>query len=163
MPSPYGNDSVDFSAADAITAPYDRSASHPNPAFDFLTGFVPRKLKDLFKWCEYLAYNSAHIYAAQKKFGELVVTEIEYNSPNQALRTKWKHLYEKQLKIKGALMMALLDRGIYGNHFTSIYQPFVRYLKCPDCQYLVNIEHINYKFELKKLAFKYLCPENHLT
>ena len=148
----------DISLTDAIAAPYDRTASHPNPAFDFLTGFVPRKLKDLFKWCEFLVYNSAHIYAAEKKFGDLVVTDIEYNTPNDALRKTWKRLFDRDLKMKGALMSALFDKGVYGNHFTSLYLPFVRYLKCGDCGYLINIEHVDYKFTLKKLLFSYRCP-----
>jgi hypothetical protein len=148
----------DISMTDAISAPYDRTSSHPNPAFDFLTGFVPRKLKDLFKWTEFLVFNSAHIYSAQKKFGELVVTDIQYGTSNDALRKNWKHLFEKDLKMKSALMMALFDRGVYGNHFTSLYLPFVRYLRCPECSHLVNIEHVNYKFTLKRLLFQYGCP-----
>lgn len=148
----------DIGINDALSA-FDRGASHPNPAFDFLTGFVPRKLKDLFRWTEYLVYNSAHIYAAQSKFIQLVVTDIEYNTSNDALRKNWKRLYEKKAKIKGALMLALLDKGIYGNHFTSFYRPFVRYLKCPDCTYLINIEHVDYKFTWKKLGFRYNCPK----
>jgi hypothetical protein len=136
---------------------FDRAASHPNPAHDFLTGFVPRKLKDLFKWCEYLMYNSAHVYAALRKFGELVVTDLEYGTSNEALRRNYRRLFEKTLKIKSALLMASLDKHIYGNHFTSIYKPFVRSLKCPSCQQLVAIQHTDYKFELKSLAFTYHC------
>lgn len=146
----------DISVNDALTA-FDQAASHPNPAFDFLTGFVPRKLKDLFRWCEYLLYNSAHIYAALKKFGELVVTDIEYSTSNDALRKNYKKLFEKTLKIKHALLMASLDKHIYGNHFTSIYFPFVRNLKCPRCERLTNINAVDYVFTLKKLEFKYTC------
>lgn len=142
---------------DAMSA-FDRAASHPNPAFDFLTGFVPRKLKDLFKWCEYLLYNSAHVYAALRKFGELVVTDIEYGTSNEALRRNYRRLFEKTLKIKAALLMASLDKHVYGNHFTSIYKPFVRSLKCPKCHQLTSIQHVDYKFELKRLAFTYHCP-----
>lgn len=154
----------DFSLTDSLTA-FDRAASHPNPAFDFLTGFAPRKLKDLFKWSEYLLYNSAHIYAALRKFGELVVTDIEYSTSNDSLRRKYQQLYSKTLKIKGALLRAALDKHVYGNHFSSMYQPFVRLLKCPDCTHLVNIEHVDYKFELKKLAFMYTCKKckKHVT
>jgi hypothetical protein len=148
----------DVSLNDALTA-FDRAASHPNPAFDFLTGFVPRKLKDLFKWTEYLVYNSAHIYASLKKFGELVITEIEYGTSNEALRRKYKDLFSKRLKIKGALLMASLDKHVYGNHFTSLYQPFVRFLKCPKCENLTNINHVNYQFTLKKLQFRYFCKK----
>lgn len=148
----------DFSGTDSLTA-FNRAASHPNPAYDFLTGFAPRKLKDLLRWSEYLLYNSAHIYAALRKFGELVVTDIEYGTSNDALRRKYRHLYDKTLKIKGALLRAALDKHVYGNHFSSIYQPFVRHLKCPHCETLVNINNVDYKFELKKLAFLYTCKK----
>lgn len=141
---------------DSMTA-FDKAASHPNPAFDFLTGFVPRKLKDLFKWCEYLLYNSAHVFAALRKFGELVVTDIEYGTSNEALRRNYRKLFERTLKIKQALLMASLDKHVYGNHFTSFYKPFIRSLKCPTCQQMVNIQHVDYTFDLKKLAFTYAC------
>lgn len=148
--------SNEYGAVDTLSA-YDRAASHPNPAFDFLTGFVPRKLKDLFKWSEFLVYNSAHISAALRKFGELVITDIEYKSTNDALRKNYQRLFEKTLKIKGALLRASLDKHTYGNHFTSIYQPFVRNLRCPECDHMVNIQSVDYKFELKRLAFRYVC------
>jgi len=150
--------SADFSSTDSLTA-FNRAAAHPNPAFDFLTGFAPRKLKDLFRWSEYLLYNSAHIYAALRKFGELVITDIEYDTSNDALRRKYKHLYNKTLKIKGALLRASLDKHVYGNHFSSIYFPFVRHLKCPECDTLTNINNVDYKFDLKKLSFTYHCKK----
>lgn len=146
----------DSTIPDSMTA-FDRAASHPNPAFDFLTGFVPRKLKDLFKWCEYLLYNSAHVYAALRKFGELVVTDIEYGTSNEALRRSYRKLFDRTLKIKSALLMASLDKHVYGNHFTSLYKPFIRNLKCPSCAQSVAIQHVDYKFDLKKLAFTYFC------
>lgn len=147
----------DVSLNDSLTGS-DRAASHPNPAFDFLTGFVPRKLKDLFKWCEYLSINSAHIYAALRKFGELVITDIEIGTSNDALRRNYKRLFERTLKIKQALLLASLDKHVYGNHFTSIYQPFVRFLKCNHCDKLTNITSVDYKFTLKTLNFAYTCP-----
>lgn len=156
MPAP------ETSLSDAFLG-FDRASSHTNPTFDFLTGFVPRRLKDLFRWCEYLTYNSAHIYATLKKFGELVVTDISYGTSNEALKKNYKNLYEKTLKIKGALLMASLDKHIYGNHFTSIYQPFVRFLRCGSCEELTNIQHVDYKFTLKTLRFKYTCSRCNTT
>ena len=150
------DDFSDLSMNDAIT-PFDRAASHPNPAFDFLTGFAPRKLKDLFRWCDYLFYNSAHIFAALKKFGDLIVTNIEYGTSNTALRKNYKHLYEKKLKMKSIALQASLDKHVYGNHFTSIYFPFVRFLKCPKCTQMINIAAVDYKFDLKRFEFRYLC------
>jgi hypothetical protein len=137
---------------------FDRAASHPNPAFDFVTGFVPRKLKDLFKWTDYLFYNSAHIFAALKKYGEIAITNIQYNTTNDAVRKKYTDLYEKKLHIKGKLQAASLDKQIYGNHFTSFYLPFRRLLKCPKCATSVNIKHTDYKYDWKKVQFRYFCP-----
>lgn len=151
------SDFGDVSLNDSMSGS-DRAASHPNPAFDFLTGFVPRKLKDLFKWCEYLSVNSAHIYAALRKFGELVITEVEIGTSNDALRRQYKRLFERTLKIKQALLLASLDKHVYGNHFTSIYQPFVRYLRCKHCDKMTNITAVDYKFTAKTLQFSYNCP-----
>ena len=59
---------------------FNRSYTHGNPFFDFLTGFVPRKLKDLFRTQEWLLYNSTHIYAALNKLSDYSITDIEYQS-----------------------------------------------------------------------------------
>jgi hypothetical protein len=160
MSAPGDSSFGDISVTDSLSS-FDRAASHPNPAFDFLTGFVPRKLKDLFKWCEYLFYNSAHTYAALRKFGELVITDIEIQTSNEALKRNYKRLFDKVLKVKMKLLMGSLDKNVYGNHFTSIYKPFIRYLKCPKCENLTNINMVDYQFELKKLQFRYRCKRCH--
>ena len=141
---------------DAFLA-FDRASSHTNPAFDFLTGMVPRRLKDLFRWCEYLTFQSAHIYASLRKFGELVITEIVYDTANDALKRQYRNLYEKHLKIKSALLIASFDKYVYGNHFTSMYQPFLRFLVCEHCSSATNIQHTEYEFDIKNMKFKYVC------
>jgi len=148
--------SSDLTAAD-LESLFRNNTSHPNPMFDFLTGFVPRRLRDLFIWMEYLYYNSAQIFAALKKFSEYPITDISYTTTNQALEKRVKKLHNKQLKIKALLIRCGLDRWIYGNSFTSVYQPFARFLKCPHCGKMTNIEHVNYRFKFKKMAFEYTC------
>lgn len=127
--------------------------------FDFLTGFVPRRLRDLFVWMEYLYYNSAQIFAALKKFSEYPITDISYTTTNKALEKRHKDLHEKKVKVKSLLVRCGLDRWIYGNSFTSVYQPFARFLKCPHCGKMTNIEHVNYRFKFKKLKFEYTCKK----
>lgn len=135
------------------------NSSHPNPMFDFLTGFVPRRLRDLFIWMEYLYYNSAQIFAALKKFSEYPITDIKYTTTNNAHKERIKNLHSRQLKMKNVLIQCGRDRWIYGNSFVSVYQPFVRFLKCPTCSTTTNIEHVDYKFDIKGLKFKYVCKE----
>lgn len=146
----------DLSSSD-LESLFRNNTSHPNPMFDFLTGFVPRRLRDLFIWMEYLYYNSAQIFAALKKFSEYPITDITYTTTNSALEKRVKNLHTKQLKVKALLIQCGLDRWIYGNSFVSVYQPFVRFLKCPECGKMTNIEHVNYRFKIKKIAFEYTC------
>ena len=133
-------------------------ASHPNPMFDFITGFAPRKLKDLFRWVEYLYYNSAHIFAALKKFAEYPVTTVTIDSSDEALKTSWERVLNKAVKIKSVAIYSGLDLHLYGNSFISIYQPFNRFLICEDCKSKTGIKKVKYKFQLKDMKFSYACP-----
>lgn len=149
---------TDLSSAD-IGSLYRNNTSHPNPMFDFLTGFVPRRLRDLFVWMEYLYYNSAQIFAALKKFSEYAITDISYESTNTAQKERLKDLHDRRLQIKSVLIRCGLDRWIYGNGFVSLYQPFVRFLKCPTCAKMTNVTKVNYRFRVKgkTFGFEYQC------
>lgn len=133
------------------------TASHGSPLFDFLTAFAPRKLKDLFRLCEYLYFNSAQIFAALQKFCTYPITSVLYETQNEALKEYFENLHDKVLKIKRILIRAAVDKFVYGNSFWSMYSPFVRFLKCPKCASLTNIQQVNYRFRLKKLSFNYVC------
>lgn len=135
------------------------TASHGSPLFDFLTSFAPRKLKDLFRLCEYLYYNCAQIFAALGKYAVLPVTQVEIKSENKALVDQYTRILVKVLKVLRVLIRAAIDKHIYGNEFLSIYRPFVRRLKCGECAQLTNIQIIPaYQLKLDSLTFTYECP-----
>ena len=136
-----------------------RGIQHPNPLFDFLTTFVPRRLKQLFIFCEYLYYNSPAIFAALNKFALYPVTDLIYRTDNPTLKGKYQKLMEKTLKLKTILIKTGIDRQLYGNSFISMFFPFRRYLNCPSCDSTENIKFIRYKFKLKGLQFRYTCPK----
>ncbi len=139
-------------------------ASHPNPMFDFITGFAPRKLKDLFRWVEYLYYNSAHIFAALKKFAEYPITEVTFPESNdEALIKNWKRVLNKAIKIKNVSIASGLDLQLYGNSFISVYQPFNRFLVCNNCRARTGVRKVKYRFDLKSMLFTYTCPACHTS
>ena len=74
-----------------------RGLQHPNPLFDYLTTFVPRKLKTLFQYCEYLYYNSPQIFAALNKFAIYPVTDLIYETDSDKLKKQYKNLLEDTL------------------------------------------------------------------
>lgn len=142
---------------DSSTDLISRGIQHPNPLFDFLTTFVPRKLKNLFTLCEYLYFNSPQIFAALNKFALYPITEFIYNTDNPSLKKKFKRLFDKTLRMKTRLITSGIDYQLYGNAFVSIYFPFRRFLKCPECGNKENIRFVDYKFKLKGLKFSYKC------
>jgi len=136
-------------------------APHSNPYHSYTQVFSPRRLKDLFKWCEFLFANSAHIYAALRKFGEYPITEILYETNNETLKTKHKNILEKIIHIRELLIEMTLDKYVYGNAFLSMYQPFIRFLKCTKCQTLTNIQNVKYEYNYQAMKFTYECPACH--
>lgn len=141
-----------------VTELATRGLQHPNPLFDFLTTFVPRRLKTLFQYCEYLYYNSPQIFAALNKFALYPVTELVYETENDSLRKNYKHLLEDILRLKATLIQRGIDRHLYGNSFSSIYFPFQRFLKCPGCRAEHNIDRVDYKLQVQRLQFTFQCP-----
>jgi hypothetical protein len=134
-----------------------KGGSHPSPYFTYSQVYSPKRLKELFKWCEFLFYNSAQIYAALRKFGEYPIADFNYETTNQALKSKHKFLLENVIRGRELLIKSTLDKYVYGNCFMSMYQPFIRYLKCPHCKVLTNIQNVKYKFNVKNLSFAYRC------
>lgn len=137
----------------------NRGTQHPNPLFDYLTTFVPRKLKSLFTYCDYLYYNSPQIFAALNKFAVYPVTDLVYETDNSKLKSKYKNLLERTIHLKTILIKTGIDRHVYGNSFVSVYFPFKRFLQCPHCKRKYAIKHVSYKFKIRKKAygFYYAC------
>jgi len=119
--------------------------------------FSPRNLKQLFRWTEYLYYNSAQIYAGVKKFAEYPITEINYLTDSPSLQDKYQDVLEETIGIKRALIRASLDLHVYGNSFTSVHFPFKRFLVCSDCGAKTDINFCDFTIKISKLDFILTC------
>lgn len=121
--------------------------------------FSSRNLKQLFRWTEYLYYNSAQIYAGTRKFAEYPITELEYMSDSDKLTSLYRRLLEDIVGIKRNLIKASIDLQVYGNSFTSLHLPFKRHLKCSKCQFKQVAEVIEYKYNPNNASFKHTCGD----
>lgn len=135
-----------------------RSYSHPSPLFQFLDGFSPRKLKDLFRVQEWLLYNSTHIFAALNKLSDYSITEVVIETESAAERKRIGDLLEEDLSIRETLKAVSRDRMVYGNSFVSVYLPFSRFMTCSSCGAKRNLEKVQYKFKWKDMSFRWTCP-----
>jgi hypothetical protein len=121
--------------------------------------YTPKDLKKLFRWVEYLYYNSAQIFAGVKKFAEYPVTSINYMTDSEALRDKYRRVLEKVLGIKRATIRASIDLQVYGNSLTSVQLPFKRVLRCKSCGNARDIKYVNFKYMSRKARFMGTCEE----
>lgn len=134
------------------------SGAHPNPMYDYLTGFKPRRLKDLFRWVNFLLGNCPAVLAGIMKFARHVVTKIVITEDDKQLLATWTHILNEQLHIKGVSLQTNVDLTLAGNSFVSVYRPFTRFLVCDRCTKQTNIASAGeYKFQLKTMKFKYVC------
>jgi hypothetical protein len=133
------------------------TSGHPNPVFDYLTRFVPRRHKELLQWCEYLVYNSAHIYGLLKKFGEYPITSLVYDTSEPRERERHRELYEEKLNLKGFLTKISFDKYTYGCSLFSIYEPFQRWLRCRSCGTVENAAVAQVTYDLKRDTFSNTC------
>lgn len=136
------------------------TGAHPNPMYDYLTGFKPRRIKDLFRWVNFLLGNSPSVFAGVMKFAMHVVTKIDITEDDKTARETWDHILNEQLHVKGMSLQTNVDLTLAGNSFISVYRPFTRFLVCDVCKEQTNIAQAGeYKFQLKTLKFKYSCDK----
>jgi len=135
------------------------SNMYPNPFFDYLSRLMPRNIKDMFQWLEYLYANFGQVYPVIKKFSEYAITEIVYNSTSNKVKTNAKKVFDKKLQMKATLINVSNDFHLYGNSFTSLYRPFIRYLNCKKCSQRHNAENTPYTWDPKNFAYLIRCTK----
>ena len=130
---------------------------YPNPFFDYLSRLMPRNIKDMFQWLEYLYANSGQVYPVIKKFSEYAITEITYTSTSPKVMTNAKKIFDKKLQMKATLINISNDFHLYGNSFVSLYRPFVRHLICKKCNHVHNAEKTTYTWDSKTFSYLIKC------
>jgi len=120
--------------------------------------FSPKNIKQLFKWTEYLYFNSAHIFSGIRKYAEYPITEINYHSKGEETTQKYRAVLEEKMGIKSLLIKCSIDLQVYGNSFVSLHMPFSRHLACPSCASISEISTVDFKYKHKTASFHMECP-----
>lgn len=158
MPDPFMN--LDPLISDQfLTGSY----SHPNPAYDYSTAFMPRKLKDFFRWGEYLFTNSPQVFAVVQKYASFATNKIRITPKEEDISKKIVEKYEKIFKsinINSLQIAVALNTIVYGNSFVNILPTITRYLACNNCGKKYPIHACDYKFNPngKDHFFSINCP-----
>jgi hypothetical protein len=158
MTVPLGRANVD-SLGPRIQNQAIRRLSYPSPFFDLSSTYLPKNVKELFRFCEYYYLTNPIINSVIWKMSEYPITDIVVDMDQDELKTKWETLIERNLGLRAFLIEVGLDYYTFGNCYVTISYPFIKMLKCKACEKEFNAEVVidswsfhNYKFKFKK------CP-----
>lgn len=89
-------------------------------------------MKELYRWCLFLYMTHSEIKPIIKKKVAYVQTPLIYDGEDADIKV-WKDVLERTINLKRVEMGALIDVGVFGVAYLSIYYPFERFLVCPSC------------------------------
>ena len=135
--------------------------TYPHPFFDLSSEFIPRTVKTMFRWCQYLFLSSSEIATILKKKCSYPLTEIIYKTEDAGLKKIWKDMLENNLDIRQIEYEMGLDYEVYGNAYGSFFFPFDRYLRCVKCDVSRQIDKIK-DWQYTQHKFKGTCPSCNL-
>lgn len=153
----FGPQRFNNSMGRSVTGDSVGTIRYPNPFFDIAHTYEPSSIRTMLRWCRYYFLVNPLINAVCYKMAEYPVTDLQFETHNHALRTKWDRFYRKVLNFKKFLVEVGLDYHAYGNCFVSIHFPFRKYLKCENCGAEHEVSKVAYHFQSFK--FRGECPK----
>jgi len=147
----------------------DRYKKHP--LLSQFSSSLPGDIKEMFKWMEFIVFNSPVAAAGVKKLSESPITSFKYITSGDVKEGSfseagsWKDIIENKLKLKPELLSVAYNTLVYGNQFISVYTPYIRMTVCESCQHMEPIENsIKLKVKLRKqVSDNYVENEKNTT
>ena len=140
--------------------------SYPDPFNDVASLSIPTNMRSALYWCEYIFSMFGTYRMAMERVISYFLTDVDILDSSDDETEKWTAFLNDTLDVKTVVQNNLRNRECYGNSFTSVVRPFVRFLTCPKCGYLAPLKEIHgnshFKFNYKPgdpdKAFCATCP-----
>lgn len=122
----------------------------------------PRTIDETLAWAEELWLHHGVYTSAIKKAVRYFMTDVEIfgEDVDYEVRQKYQEFVADSFDINEELASIGDDFIGFGNSFTSVYAPFVRYLKCTGCGFSAPLERVMETGSLKWDSYKFAgnCP-----
>lgn len=142
-----------------IQGGFQLGMQYPNPFFDVAHTYLPRSVRDMFRWCRYYFMTSSLINAATFKLSEYPVTDVVIQHPHEDTRQKWLKFLNKTLRIRFSQIEGGLDYNVYGNALFSVSFPFIKYLTCAECKVCDTATNLRPHWQITNYQFRLTCPK----
>jgi hypothetical protein len=122
----------------------------------------PRTIDETLAWAEELWVHHGVYTSAIKKAVRYFMTDVEIfgEDVDYEVRQKYQEFVRDSFDINEELASIGDDFIGFGNSFTSVYQPFVRYLRCGNCGFTAPLERVIEDGSMKwdSYTFSGNCP-----
>ena len=117
----------------------------PSPFFGLGQQFLPRDLNGIVKWAYYLLNQEPLVNEVIRKLASFPITDFVIDTPDESLKKKYLDIIYS-LDLKNRLISIGFDYYLLGNVFISVYFPFTRMARCPQCGSSYSMEADNIQF-----------------
>jgi len=118
---------------------------------------MPPTVKETFRWCSYFGSANPYIAPAIHKIAVFPITDLIYEDDDEPEVRALKEIFDDQIDIKGVIYNTRLDLCCFGNSFSSIRFPKMKWLSCPYCSKESPIEAVE-DWKYKNFTFVGTCP-----
>jgi hypothetical protein len=134
-------------------------AASPSPFLDVSQSRMPADFKKIFPLLEWYATMDSVIAPVLSKISEYPIMPLDYSEvEDDKQRLRIRELLEDFMDIRTTLTLMSIDYNTYGNGFSSIYFPFIRYFQCRECGHIIGSDRVK-EYEIKKMEFYFKCQK----
>jgi len=133
-----------------------RSDKYVNPFYNVPLQYLPMNIDHMMWWADHFLIRFGFYRTAINRIANYFITELNIECDDEEAKRKYREILES-LHWKETLGMTGLNLIAYGNLYATINQGFERYLICPKCKKVYNIDRLHdYKFGAKGV-YKMRC------
>lgn len=133
------------------------SERYANPFYGIPLQFLPLNIDQMLWWADHFLFRFGFYRAALNRIANYFITELNIDCEDEKAKDQYKEIFEK-LNWKELLATSGLNLLAYGNAFVSVNQGFTRFLVCPKCHKISDINRID-DFGFDKGKYTYKCPK----
>ena len=148
--------------------------AYPDPFLDVASTKLPKSRRKLLELCYIFGTTHPQIAPIVKKLAKYPITRLiisNVDSNSDALRQRWRDIFEDDLGIYSISESVGLDFFGYGNCFITVHKPFERSYTCKTCDHVHQAGDVHYYLHNDKFQGKcnacgqktILEPEDHNT
>jgi hypothetical protein len=128
---------------------------YSNPFYNIPLQYMPLNIEGQLLWAEHFLFRNGFYKQALNRIANYFITSLSIECDDHEAKEKYEEVFE-QLKWRQILSVAGLNLLAYGNEFMTVNQGFNRYLTCPQCGRVDNIDKLN-NFEFNKGRYVKTC------